>query len=114
MTDPAARECTGEYSCRGKTHAPTCLYGRTPEMVHREAYTIVAATLMITATELAALKARRCDGCLHGEQLVQGEGEPRMLMCFVTDDDHAPMLVNDTLIVAPDHACNAWTPREAQ
>lgn len=108
--DPAPRICTGEYSCTAREHTTACLFGRTPEMVHREAYTIIASSLLATATELAALKARRCDGCTWWRPDEQPSGWGT---CDTDQPTDGPFIAL-ALITAPDHACNAWTAREAQ
>lgn len=68
----------------------------------RENLTMSRSTLRLlveeahsTADELAALKARRCDGCVHWTQHHLGRGECGPLGYWFDAD----------------HACNAWEPK---
>ena len=61
--------------------------------------------------ELAALKARRCDGCANWTPLGRGEWGD----CAALGDSTVGM-VNDMFVLSttPDHYCAAWAPKEPQ
>ena len=74
--------------------------------------------------ELAALKARRCDGCAWAKPLDASSlwvrGGHDMRRCDVQTQVEAPMLSDCTprtakwqeIVVRADHACNAWMAKE--
>jgi hypothetical protein len=74
--------------------------------------------------ELAALKARRCDGCAWAKPLDASSlwvrGGDDMRRCDVQTQVEAPMLSDCTprtakwqeIVVRADHACNAWMAKE--
>jgi len=74
--------------------------------------------------ELAALKARRCDGCVWAKPLDASSlwvrGGDDMRRCDVQTQVEAPMLSDCTprtakwqeIVVRADHACNAWMAKE--
>jgi hypothetical protein len=76
------------------------------------------------AAELAALKARRCDGCVWAKPLDASSlwvrGGHDMRRCDVQTQVEAPMLSDCTprtakwqeIVVRADHACNAWMAKE--
>lgn len=67
-------------------------------------WSATAERLKLARAELAALKARRCDGCVHYGRcdLVARLDAPAMEL---DADESAELLVD------ADHACNAWTPK---
>lgn len=66
--------------------------------------------------ELAALKARRCDGCAHYAQ--QRGGVVPFGACRLAESHEdvemvfSVMVSTVELFVDADHACNAWTAQE--
>lgn len=88
--------------------------------VHREVFEDYASVV----NELAALKARRCDGCVWAKPLDASSlwvrGGHDMRRCDVQTQVEAPMLSDCTprtakwqeIVVRADHACNAWTAKE--
>lgn len=73
--------------------------------VHREVFEDYAGVV----NELAALKARRCDGCAwYGS----GAGVPFGRCALAEQYDEAMSAGSAVLHVKPDHACNAWSAKE--
>jgi hypothetical protein len=60
--------------------------------------------------ELAALKARRCDGCQWYEPEPEYEDDRSTGECMVGLHGQTPAVWTcGSTLVAADHACNAWT-----
>lgn len=75
-------------------------------------YTNAITELDTLRFELAALKARRCDGCVRWGAVYVSGPYAGMASCDGQPVDDcgcgaAPM-------TTPDHACNAWTPKPEQ